>query len=81
MGDHRAGVSGTAAPPLAEPSSATSPVPAQPYVGRRIAQVAAQQPEALRGAEALPYAGRRVAGRNPVVRNAKVAPLTVTGLG
>ena len=73
MGDHRAGVSGTAATTPADPSSATSPAPSQPYVGRRIAQVARPEPEALRGAEALPYTGRRVAGRSPLVTRSATA--------
>jgi murein DD-endopeptidase MepM/ murein hydrolase activator NlpD len=78
MGDHRAGVSGTAATTLAEPSSATSSAPSQPYVGRRIAQVARPEAEALRVAEALPYTGRRVAGRNPVVTSSQTPTGTTT---
>ena len=83
MGDHRAGVSGTAGTTLAEPSAATSPAPSQPYAGRRIAQVAPPEPEALRGAEALPYAGRRVAGRNPVSTGSQTptGPTTIRPAG
>jgi hypothetical protein len=71
MGDHRAGVSGTAATTIAAPTPAPSPAPAQPYVGRRIARVTPPTSESLRGAEALPYAGRRVAGRVPVVTSTR----------
>src|SRR5262249_7380241 len=71
MGDHRAGTSGSETTTFAAPSwpSATSAETrtSQPYVGRRIAQVAPVPADVMRGAEALPYAGRRVAGRNPVV--------------
>jgi murein DD-endopeptidase MepM/ murein hydrolase activator NlpD len=77
MGDHRAGVSGTAATELAAPASATSPSSSKPYVGRRIAQVPPTRPEVPRSTEALPYVGRRVAGRNPVVSGAQ-KPLQIT---
>jgi murein DD-endopeptidase MepM/ murein hydrolase activator NlpD len=66
MGDHRAGVPGSAATTIDGPQ--TGQRTSQPYVGRRVAQVAPPVKDEVRGAESLPYAGRRVAGRNPVIQ-------------
>src|SRR5881392_2625713 len=83
MGDHRAGSSGTTATAVSAPIGkrvarhSAEQRTSTPYVGRRVAQVAATptQVPAHPSGETLPYAGRRVAKHMSVAP----APIGVVG--